>query len=50
MPGGKNLYAYEADDFAGAVLDHAAPAVSAADTLGNMGVLDEIRRQIGLRY
>jgi predicted dehydrogenase len=40
------LYALEADDFAAAVLDGKPPAVSAVDTLGNMAVLDEIRRQI----
>jgi len=44
------LYAMEADDFAAAVLDGAAPTVSRADSLGNMRVLDEIRRQIGLRF
>jgi predicted dehydrogenase len=42
------LYALEADDFAAAVLDGKPHAVSEADTLGNMTVLDEIRRQIGL--
>lgn len=40
------LYALEADDFAATALDGRPPAVSAADTLGNMAVLDEIRRQI----
>jgi predicted dehydrogenase len=50
VPGGRNLYAYEADDFAAAVLDGRPPAVSEADTLGNMRVLDEIRRQVGLAY
>lgn len=44
------LYALEADDFATAVLDGKPPAVSEADTLGNMAVLDEIRRQIGLEF
>jgi predicted dehydrogenase len=48
--GGKNLYAYEAEDFAATALDAAAPAVTAADTIGNMRVLDTIRRQIGLGY
>ena len=47
---GKELYALEADDFAAAVLDGKPPALSEADTLGNMAVLDEIRRQIGLTF
>ncbi len=47
---GKELYALEADDFASAVLDGRPPALSEADTLGNMAVLDEIRRQIGLMF
>jgi predicted dehydrogenase len=40
------LYGLEADDFAVTVLDNKPPAVSEADTLGNMAVLDEMRRQI----
>lgn len=44
------LYALEADDFAAAVRDGVEPRISPADTLGNMRALDEIRRQIGLRY
>jgi predicted dehydrogenase len=44
------LYAIEADDFATAVLDGKPPALNEADTLGNMAVLDEIRRQIGLTF
>jgi predicted dehydrogenase len=47
---GKELYALEADDFAAAVLDGKPPALTEADTLGNMAVLDEIRRQIGLTF
>ena len=46
----KELYALEADDFAAAVLDGKPPALTPADTLGNMAVLDEIRRQIGLTF
>ena len=44
------LYGMEADDFAAAVLDGAAPTVSKANSLGNMRLLDEIRRQIGLDF
>ena len=50
VPGGRHLYAYEADDFAAAALDGKAHAVSAADTIGNMRVLDEMRRQVGLSF
>ena len=46
----QDLYALEADDFAATVLDGKAPAISRADTIGNMRVLDEIRRQIGLSF
>jgi predicted dehydrogenase len=42
------LYGLEADDFAGVVLDGRPPVLSAQDTIGNMAVLDEMRRQIGL--
>jgi predicted dehydrogenase len=40
------LYGLEADDFAAAVMDGKAPAVSAADSIGNMRVLDELRQKI----
>ena len=40
----------EADDFAATVLDSKLPTISRADTIGNMHALDEIRRQIGLRF
>ena len=43
---GKPLYALEADDFAATVRNGAAPKVTRADTIGNMRVLDEMRRQI----
>jgi D-xylose 1-dehydrogenase (NADP+, D-xylono-1,5-lactone-forming) len=45
-----DLYGIEADAFAGVVLDGNAPAVSQDDSLGNMRVLDEMRRQIGLVF
>jgi D-xylose 1-dehydrogenase (NADP+, D-xylono-1,5-lactone-forming) len=47
---GAKLYALEADDFALAVHGRKAPRVSAADSIGNMKILDEIRRQIGLKF
>ena len=44
-----DLYGLEADDFAATVLDGKAPMLTRHDTLGNMRVLDEMRRQIGVR-
>jgi predicted dehydrogenase len=44
------LYALEASDFAATVLDGKPPSVCESDTLGNMKVLDEMRRQIGLSF
>lgn len=44
------LYALEADDFADAVLGNAPPRLTRQQSVGNMRVLDEIRRQIGLRF
>jgi predicted dehydrogenase len=46
----QDLYALEADAFAATVLDGAPPAITRADTIGNMRVLDAIRRQIGLKF
>ena len=43
----RDLYALEAEAFAAAVHDGVPFPVSAADTLGNMRVLDELRKQIG---
>ena len=45
---GADLYALEADAFAAVVLDGQRPFVTPEDTLGNMRVLDEMRRQIGV--
>ncbi|HWE96863.1 MAG TPA: Gfo/Idh/MocA family oxidoreductase [Tepidisphaeraceae bacterium] len=42
----RELYALEADDFAQSVLDAMPIRVSEQDTLGNMRVLDELRKQI----
>jgi hypothetical protein len=44
----KSLYALEADDMAAVIFDGAPPAVSEADSLGNMTVLDRLRREIGI--
>ena len=41
-----SLYGLEADDFAASVQDGKTPFVTEADTLGNMAVLDEMRRQM----
>jgi len=46
----RELFALEADDFAAAVLDGRDLPIRPADSLGNMRVLDEIRRQIGLDF
>jgi predicted dehydrogenase len=43
-----DLYGLEADDFAATVLDGKPPTVSESDTLGNMNVLDQVRRCIKL--
>ena len=40
-------YALEAETFAAVVQDGAEPWISELDTLGNMQVLDELRRQVG---
>lgn len=47
---GKGLYALEADDFAEAVLDGKPVRVSPQDTLGNMRMLDEARRRVGVEF
>ena len=43
-----NVYSYEADDFAAAVLDGAVPQMPAESTLSNMRILDELRKQVGV--
>jgi predicted dehydrogenase len=45
---GKELYALEADDFAAAVFDGAPPRMGRNDSVGNMRLLDELRRQVGV--
>ncbi|CAN5680043.1 Gfo/Idh/MocA family oxidoreductase [soil metagenome] len=44
------LYELEANDFAATVLDHAPPRITAGDSIGNLRVLQEIRKQIGLPF
>ena len=44
------LYALETDDFAAAVLDGAAPALDRADSVGNMRLLDALRKQVGVGF
>jgi predicted dehydrogenase len=43
-----SLYALEADDFAAAALNGAPPRIDRRDTLGNMKLLDELRKQVGV--
>ncbi|MBT9492784.1 MAG: aldo/keto reductase [Paucibacter sp.] len=52
VPTDRGLYAYEADVFAQAVQTGsvAHPAMSAADSLGNLAVMDRWRQAIGLSY
>jgi D-xylose 1-dehydrogenase (NADP+, D-xylono-1,5-lactone-forming) len=45
-----DMYAIEADDFAASVLDAQPPRITREDSIGNMRVLDEMRRQIGLEF
>ena len=45
-----NYYAMEADAFAGHVLDGDKPSITAGDSIGNMRVLDDLRKAAGLEY
>ena len=45
---GGGLYDLEADDFAAAVANEKSPVITPQDSLGNMRVLDELRRQVGV--
>jgi hypothetical protein len=47
---GQSLYALEADAFAACVQDAAAPFIPPQDTLGNVKLLVDMRRQIGLAF
>ena len=46
----EDLYAIEADDFAAAVAGERPVRITAADSIGNMTVLDELRRQVGVIF
>ena len=48
IPADMDLFGYEADDFAATVLDGAPARITAADSVGNMRVLDEMRRRLGI--
>ena len=50
VPADGDLFGIEADDFAAAAVDGAAPRLTREFTVGNMRVLDEIRRQINLNW
>jgi xylose dehydrogenase (NAD/NADP) len=50
VPINGELYGFEAEDFAAAVLDNQTPRITQRDTLGNMKVLDQLRQQIGLKF
>jgi predicted dehydrogenase len=45
-----DMYGIEADDFAEAVQGGKPPRITREDSLGNMRVLDEMRRQIGSEF
>jgi predicted dehydrogenase len=45
-----DLYGIEADDFAAAIFDGKPARITREDSIGNMRVLDEMRRQIGLEF
>ena len=47
-PAERGPYALEMGHFASVVLDGAAPLVPREDSVGNMRVLDELRRQVGV--
>lgn len=47
---GKPIFACEADDFAAVAFDDAPPSVTRQETLRTARILDELRKQAGLRY
>jgi predicted dehydrogenase len=44
------LYGLESDDFAASVLDGKPPMMGGEESIQNMEVLDEMRRQMGVRF
>ena len=46
----RDIYSYEADAFAAAVLDGAPPHMPRQSTLSNMRLLDDLRKQVGVVY
>jgi predicted dehydrogenase len=46
---GADVFGVEADAIAATILDGKPPMMSGADSVGNMRVLDEMRRQLGIR-
>ena len=46
----RDIYSYEADAFAAAVLDGAPPHMPRQSTLTNMRLLDDLRKQVGVVY
>ena len=48
IPVDQHLYAIEADDFAATVLDGQPPRITPDQSLGNMRVLDALRKQLGI--
>ena len=47
---GQDLYSLEADDFAATVLDGKPPMMTEHESLANMRLLDDLRRQVGVRF
>lgn len=45
---GRDLYAVETDDFAATIFDGQPPRITRQDSIGNMEVLDEMRKQLGV--
>jgi predicted dehydrogenase len=46
----QDLYALEADDFAATILDNKPPLMTPDESLTNMRLLDDLRRQLGVRF